>query len=376
MNSERTSVYFTSNVFIELIDNSKIRLDIRQKIKKLWEQLKSLANVKYFNGRFPDEKILQEELDQFKPHILGCHLSHPITIEMQKNSNIFAIATATAGYNHIKKVPEDNILITHTPGVLHHTVADYTIALIMANLRNLIDLHNYVWNGEWTSQEKWDLDQSLSSVINHKILGIIGLGEIGKEVLKRLNPWGLKILYYDLKRSEELEKEISGLEFRATMAEIFEEADIISLHIPLNKHTENIINRDLLKLMKKGALLVNTARGGILNFEDLLSLLETKEIQIDFSLDVFPQEPIDNKSLNRLKKIKHERPEIRMLLMPHNASADADTRGEMDIIFLENILQMIESSNFEELKDVKIIPEHRAVLNERKWKIEEYWRSK
>ncbi|MHA1147306.1 MAG: 2-hydroxyacid dehydrogenase [Promethearchaeota archaeon] len=376
MTSERTTVYLTSNVFLELGGNEKIRIKIREKIKQLWENLNSIANVKYFNGRFPSDHILKEELEYFKPHILGCHLSHPISIDMLKGSEIFAISTSTAGYNHIEKTDEDDILITHTPGVLHHTVADYTITLIMANLRNIIDLHNYVWKGKWTPEEKWDLDQSLSSVINNKVLGIIGLGEIGKEVLRRLNPWDLKILYFDLKRNEELEKKIAGLEYRDNIRDIFKEADIVSLHIPLNKHTERIINGDLLKLMKKGALLVNTSRGGIMDFEDLLTLLEAREIQIDFSFDVFPQEPIDEHTLNRLKKIKIERPEIRMILMPHNASADADTRGEMDIIFLENIINIIESSDIDDLKDVKIIPEHRAVLNEREWKIKKYWSNK
>ena len=72
---------------------------------------------------------------------------------------------------------EDDIIITHTPGVLHNTVADFTVALIMSNLRNIVDLHNYVWNGNWSSEDKWDLDQELSSVINNKTLGIVGLGE-------------------------------------------------------------------------------------------------------------------------------------------------------------------------------------------------------
>jgi len=77
--------------------------------------------------------------------------------------------------------------------------------------------------------------------------------------------------------------------------------------------------------MKNNSLLINTARGGILNIDDLLDLLEKKEIQINFSFDVFPNEPLDHRTLKRFKNIKEIQPNIRMILMPHNASADADT---------------------------------------------------
>lgn len=194
-----------------------------------------------------------------------------------KKNDIFSVATATAGYNHIQRPERDDVLITYTPGVLQETVADYTIALIMANLRNIVDLHNYVWEGKWTPEEKWDLDQSLSSVINNKILGIVGLGEIGTEIVKRLYSWGIKIVYYDIRQIIEFEEKYPKIEFKKNIQDVFKEADIVSLHIPLNKFTEKIINRNLLKLMKKDALLINTARGPIFDLNALLELLEKKK---------------------------------------------------------------------------------------------------
>jgi lactate dehydrogenase-like 2-hydroxyacid dehydrogenase len=295
---------------------------------------------------------------------------------MLKEPEVYAILTSTAGYNHINRPEEDDIIITHTPGVLHNTVADYTIAIIMANLRNLIDLHNYIWDGNWTSEDKWDLDQNLSSIINNKTLGIVGLGEIGSEIVKRLSPWGLKILYYDIRQRVDMEEIYPNIQFKDKLEDIFRESDIVSLHLPLNKHTEKRINRELLRIMKKGALLVNTARGGVLDMDSLLDLLENKEIQIDIAFDVFPIEPIDNITLERLKKIKKEQPNIRMILIPHNASADADTRGKMDIIFLEDLIRIIESSNIEDLSNVHIIPEHKASVLTKKWRIEKYWEKK
>ena len=374
----KPKVYFTSNVFSieEIGSNEQISEKYRKTIKNLWQELDKIGEFKSFNGRFPSEEQVKKEIELFDPDILGCHLSHPISSKVLKNSKIFAISTSTAGYNHIQRTEKDDILITHTPGVLYETVADYTIALIMANLRNLIELHNYVWDEKWTPADKWDLDKSLSSVITDKTLGIVGLGEIGKEIVRRLYPWGVKILYNDNNQMRQFEKDYPLIEFKEKIEDIFRESDIVSLHIPLNKHTENLVNRDLLKLMKKGSLLINTARGGILELETLLDMLENKEIQINIAFDVFPIEPIDSKTLMQLKNIKREQPNIRMILIPHNASADANTRAKMNILFLKDIIKIIKSSSIEDLQEIHFIPEHKKQITEKKWKIFNYWEKK
>ncbi len=376
--SYKPNIFFTSNVFSdkEIGSDEKISLDLRKEIKDLWDSLNQISNVEVFNGRFPSEAEIKNEVKKFNPDILGCHLSHKISAEILNNSNIFAVSTSTAGYNHIQRIEEDNILITHTPGVLHETVADYTVALIMANLRNLIDLHNYVWNGIWAPNDKWDLDQSLSSIISDKTLGIVGLGEIGKSVVTKLYPWGVNIIYYDLNQKKEFEENYPFIEFKKNIEEVFRDSDIISIHVPLNKDTENLIDKKLLKLMRKDSLLINTARGRVLDLESLIIMLENKEIQINIAFDVFPEEPIDPKNLMRLKKIKSTQPNIRMLLLPHNASADANTRAKMNILFLKDIIKIIKSSTIEDLNKVHIIPEQKTQLNDKKWRIYNYWSKK
>ena len=371
----KPKVFLTSNVFSakEIGSNEKIFKEIRNDIKDLWQELDKLSELKVFNGRFPSEEQLQKEVEEFNPDILGCHLSHQISSEMLENSRIFAISTSTAGFNHIQRTQKDNIIITHTPGVLHETVADYTIAIIMANLRNLIDLHNYIWNNQWTATDKWDLDKSLSSVMTNKILGIVGLGEIGKELVKKLYDWGVKILYYDIKQMEDFEEKYPLIEFKENIGDIFRDSDILSLHIPLNIYTENLVNRNLLKLMKRGALLINTARGGVLDLEALLDMLENKEIQVNIAFDVFPIEPIDMKTLKRFKKIKKAQPETRIILIPHNASADANTRGKMNIIFLKDIINIIKSTSIKDLNEINIIPEQKKQLKVKQWRIFNYW---
>ncbi|MFX1278133.1 MAG: 2-hydroxyacid dehydrogenase [Promethearchaeota archaeon] len=374
----RAKVYFTSNVFSEkeIGSNKKISKEIRKTIKELWEELTKISELKIFEGRFPTEDQIQHDIEIFNPDILGCHLSHQISSKMLEKSQIFAISTSTVGYNHIQRTKEDNIIITNTPGVLHKTVADYTIALIMANLRNLIDLHNYIWNNQWDSTNKWDLDNSLSSVIDNKIIGIIGLGEIGKELVQRLSGWNIKILYFDLKQKTDFEKKFPFLEFKTDIKDIFRESDIVSIHVPLNKNTKNLVSRDLLSVMKTDALLVNTARGGILDLNCFLDMLERKEININIALDVFPTEPLDTKTLDRFKRIKENQPHIRMILIPHNASADANTRGNMNIIFLKNIINLIKSNAIEDLKEIAIIPEQKKQLKDKEWRISKYWEKK
>jgi len=371
-------VFLTSNVFsaMEIGSNENISVSVRNDIKKLWQELDQISELKIFNGRFPSEDQINKNIEKFKPDIIGCHLSHSLNSETLENSNVFAISTSTAGYNHIQRTEEDNIIITHTPGVLHETVSDYTIAIIMANLRNLVDLHNYIWDNQWTPADKWDLDQSLSSVITSKVLGVVGLGEIGKELIRKLYPWGIKILYYDIKQMNDFELDFPSIEFKENIQDVFRESDIVSIHVPLNKHTEKMVNRDLLKLMKKNALLVNTARGPILDLESLLDMLETSEIQINIAFDVFPIEPLDNKTLERFKKIKQQRPEIRMILIPHNASADADTRGKMNMLFLQDIISIIKSSSLDDLNEVHIIPEHKKQIKDKEWRIFNYWEKK
>ncbi|MFX1356302.1 MAG: 2-hydroxyacid dehydrogenase [Promethearchaeota archaeon] len=374
----RPKIYFTSNVFTseELGSNEKINQEIRKEIKTLWERLNKISQSKIFKGRFPTESDLEKDIKNYNPDIIGCHLSHFIPKKIIESSNIFAICTSTVGYNHIQKPEKDNIIITHTPSVLYEAVADYTIAIILANLRNIIDLHKYVWEGKWDLTDKWDLDQNLSSVMNNKTLGIVGMGEIGSELMKRLYPWNIKIKYYDIIKRINLEKQYPNIEYIEKLEILFQESDIISLHIPLNRYTENLINRKLLKLMKKNSLLINTARGGILNLDDLLDLFEKKEIHINLSFDVYPNEPLDHRTLMRFKHIKENQPEIRMILMPHNASADADTRGKMNIMFLKDIIKIIESSNLEDLKNIHIIPEQKKILAKKEWKIQNYWKKK
>jgi glyoxylate reductase len=369
---KKLKVFLTTPVFREIADHPKVLQVNKEKIIKLYEQLKSICDLKVSDVRFPDEKTIKSAIIDWKAQIIGCHLSHPITKDMLEKSNVFAVCTSTMGYNHITMVP--GVLITHTPGVLHKTVADFTLALILASLRNLINLHNFVWNEEWKAGQKWDLDENLNTTIDNIVLGLIGMGEIGREIINKIAPWGIKILYYDVVRQENIEKQYPNIKFVPKMEDIFSESDVVSLHIPLLPSTTHIVNENLLKLMKKNALLVNTARGPIIDTEALLKLLERKEICINLALDVYEQEPIAMDQLNRFKKIAADNKDFRFLFIPHNASADANTRAQMAIMILEDLISLVKSKSISDLQSLRLIPEQRYLITgkDKKPDIENY----
>lgn len=358
----KTKVYLTSPVFYEIAGHGMISEEKKEKISELWNELREKCDVKVADSRFPSEEGILKDIKEFNANLIGCHLSHPITKEMLEVPSVFAVCTSTAGFNHI--YPEPGIIMTHTPGVLHKTVADFTIAIILANLRNLLKLHSFVWNEQWNADQKWDLDENLSLTLENLTLGIVGMGEIGREVTKRIAPWGVKISYFDIQRQPELENQYPNLKFYKNLEDIFKDSDIVSLHVPLLPQTRHLVNKDLLKLMKKNALLVNTARGPIINHEDLLSLLESGEIKLNLAFDVFEEEPIPKAMLKRFKKITEQQPDLKFIFIPHNASADAETRAQMAIMILSDLLSLATSTSLKDITDIHFIPNQRFLMKQ------------
>nr|MDO8085779.1 2-hydroxyacid dehydrogenase [Candidatus Sigynarchaeum springense] len=376
--AQKPRVYMTTNVFGEITRNPLLSMAVRNQIDKAWADLRQVADVYVFDGRFPESSEIKKQVEDPRTRFIGCHLSHKIDAEWLAKSNVVAVCTATMGFDHVGQAP--GVIMTHTPGVLNLAVGDYTVALIETALRNTNGLHERVWSGEWTgSALMWDLDGDLSRSLDGQVLGIVGLGEIGMEVARRVQPWKVKILYYDIVRREDAEKQFK-MGFRPDMKSIFKEADIVSLHVPLNKETQGIVNKSLLSEMKDGSLLVNTARGGILNTADLIELLDSGTKKINFATDVYETEPIPLDVLEKFKGIKRKYPELRFVFMPHNASADGNTRGTMAKMLLEDLYWLIKSKKVEDLKKCRIIAQQKkALFAEGKvdeYRISKYWKEK
>ncbi len=216
------------------------------------------------------------------------------------------------------------VVITNTPGVLTETVADFTMALLLASARRLVEGDKYARAGKWQS---WMPMLFLGQDIHGATLGLVGLGRIGAAVAKRAHGFGMKIIYYDVIRREDLERDL-GIEF-ASLEDVLRRADFVSVHTPLTSQTRHLISAPQLRLMKKTAILVNTARGPIVDPDALYQALASGGIA-GAGLDVFEVEPIPaDHPLLTLDNI---------IVAPHIASASVETRTKMALMAAENLL--------------------------------------
>ncbi len=215
------------------------------------------------------------------------------------------------------------VLVTNTPDVLTETSADFAVALMFAAARRVVEGEAYVRAGKWKT---WGPETLLGQDIHGATLGLVGLGRIGQAVARRATGFGMRILYHNRTRRPELEAAY-GL-VHVPVDRLFAESDIISLHCPLNDETRHLVNRDALERFKPNAILVNTARGPVVDTQALVEVLRRKPIVA--ALDVTDPEPLpaDHPLL--------ELPNV--LVTPHIASATVQTRLRMAQIAVDNLL--------------------------------------
>jgi glyoxylate reductase len=243
--------------------------------------------------------------------------------------NLKVISNYAVGFNNIdiKAANDRNIMVTNTPGVLTESVAEYTVAMLFAIARRIVEADQFIRDGKY---DGWAPMLFLGSGIAGKTLGIVGLGRIGGEVAKRMRDgFGLNIIYYDKFRNEELEKEL-GIKY-VSLNILLKTADFVSVHVPLLPTTRHLISKKELSLMKKSAYLINTSRGPVINEEDLVRSLKNKDIK-GAALDVFELEP---KLMPGLVKLDNT------ILTPHIASATEETRGKMSELAALNIIDAL-----------------------------------
>lgn len=239
------------------------------------------------------------------------------------------IANYAVGYDNInlKDAAAHNIIITNTPEVLTESVAEHTIALIFAIARRIVESDQFMRDGKFVS---WAPMLFLGNDLVGKTLGLVGLGRIGAAVAKRMwDGFEMKILYYDVKRNEELEQKYH-LEYR-DVESILKESDFISIHVPLLPTTRHLIGAEQLKMMKKTAYLINTSRGPVVDEKALVQALKSGEIK-GAALDVYEEEPKMAPGLAELPNT---------VLTPHTASATEETRGAMAELAARNIVAVL-----------------------------------
>ncbi len=228
------------------------------------------------------------------------------------------ISCYSAGYDNVdlEAAANMNIVVTNTPDILSDTTADLTFALIFAVSRNVAKGDYYVRTAKW--KLGWTPDLLLGTDVYGKVLGIIGLGNIGTKVARRAIGFEMEVIYYNRTRRYELESRF-GFHY-VEFDELLQRADFMSIHVDLNEDTYHMISLDELKRMKNTAFLINTARGKIVKEKDLVYALNNGLIA-GAGLDVYEEEPVSRE--NALLKTSNT------VLLPHLGSATLQTRSRM-----------------------------------------------
>jgi lactate dehydrogenase-like 2-hydroxyacid dehydrogenase len=240
------------------------------------------------------------------------------------------LANVAVGFDNIDvgAASRKGILVTNTLDVLTETIADFAFALLMAAARRVVEGHQFVHSGKW---RRWTIDLLAGQDVHGRTLGLFGLGRIGQAVARRGRGFSMRILYHDVARAPEAVESALGAEF-VSKEELLRQADFVSIHVPLLESTRKLIGAAELALMKPTAILVNTARGPVVDEAALAEALRSRRIA-SAGLDVFEAEPKVHPTLLEMDNV---------VLAPHIASASVDTRRRMSMMAAENAAAALE----------------------------------
>jgi glyoxylate reductase len=239
------------------------------------------------------------------------------------------IANYAVGYNNIDVVEASKrkIPVTNTPEVLTETTADLTFGLLISVARRIVEADSYLRSGRFTG---WAPTLLLGTDIHGKVLGIIGMGRIGRAVARRARGFRMKIIYNDAERLSADHEDEYGVQYRP-LKDLLRESDYISIHAPLNEQTEGLISVEEFRIMKKTAYLINAARGPIVDEKALVAAIKNKQIA-GCALDVYKNEPQFDDGLLSLPNV---------VLVPHIGSASIEARTEMASMVAENVISVL-----------------------------------
>ncbi len=282
----------------------------------------------------PSHERLIERLAELEADALYCNVADTVDeAVMDASPNLRAIGTISVGYDHIdlEAAEERGIAVGHTPGVLAETTADLGWALLMAGARRIVESHQRVEDGDW---ETWGPTVLLGRDVHEATLGVVGLGRIGTEFARRAAGFDMDVVYSHTSPNETAEADLADYGIDAEyceLDELLDRSDFVSLHVPLLEDTHRMIGEAELRRMDESAVLVNTARGEIVDTEALVAALEKGWIA-HAALDVSDPEPLEPSH-----PLMDYAPE-KLTITPHIGSASTETRSEMAVMTAENVL--------------------------------------
>lgn len=240
-----------------------------------------------------------------------------------------AVSSVSVGVDHVDlaALRARKIALGHTPGVLVETTADLAFALLLATARRVVEADRFVRAGGWTPARRWELDLMIGRDVHGATLGIVGLGATGQAVARRALGFGMRVLGWS--RSGREVPGVTGVELPALLAA----SDYVSVHVALTPETRGLLDAAALARMKPGAILINTARGGIVDEDALAAALRAGRLA-GAGLDVFAEEPVPQDSpLLALPNV---------VALPHIGSASLATRARMCALAVDNMVAALQ----------------------------------
>ncbi|MCT2347055.1 D-glycerate dehydrogenase (plasmid) [Niallia taxi] len=308
----KQTVYITRKLPNEIVEK------LSQFQVRMWEE----------EGKPVPREILLKEVENVNGLI--CLLTDTIDEEViSRAKHLQIISNVAVGYNNIdvQAATKKGIIVTNTPGVLTETTADLTFTLLMAAARGIPAASDALRGGQWGA---WSLMEFTGQDIFEATLGIIGLGRIGEALVKRAQGFNMNVLYYNRTRKYDKEREL-GITY-AEQSELLQRSDYVCLMLPYSPEVHHLIGKEELSLMKRNAILINTARGGLVDEEALYHALKSGEIW-GAGLDVFEQEPVPvDHHLLTLTNV---------VTLPHIGSASLKTRMKMAYLAVDNIIRVL-----------------------------------
>ena len=292
------------------------------------KELRKKFQVEIHKGKIPiSQKILESKIKEVDGLI--CFPYDKIDKEiMQLAKKLKVISTYSVGYDHIDTqfAKENKIRVGYTPEVLTDATANMAFALLLDVLRRISEGDRIIRKGQW--KQIYGAYDYVGLDLHGKTLGIMGLGRIGKILAKRAKAFDMKIIYHNRKQISKTEEKKIGVKY-TTFKKLISQSDIISIHVPHTKETNQIFNMKIFRKMKNTAFLINTSRGKVINEKDLAIALKQKIIA-GAGLDVFETEPINkNHPFLKLENI---------VLAPHIGSSTKETRSKMSEITIKNLI--------------------------------------
>jgi len=276
--------------------------------------------------------------------------------EMEKCSNLKLIATRSTGFDHINTTlaKEKNIAVATVPFYGENTVAEFAFALLLTISRNMVASIQRAKQGSFSSEGLEGFD------LKGKTLGVVGTGSIGKNLIKIGKGFGMNVVAFDLRQDQPLAQEL-GFSY-LSLEEVLSKSDIISLHLPENEHTRHIINKEKISLMKRGVYIVNTARGGLIDTEALVSGLKegiiagagfdvlSEEGNVDDEMRLLGQTHPNEEAMKTLLMNHYLLEHPKVVITPHTAFNTKEAMQRIFDVTVENILGFISGSPVNILK--------------------------